>query len=199
MKLIKEISTDQMIGEFLKAELHSSRFREGSLKALRMLGYSESLVENPDYGDTAQNQNRAKVLSLCRGWPDTNLFTHFPRQVKWFDAKVPLAELKKAYRLKSHVNMTDVERSLAVTASRVMKNMKVENIENQLIHEIRDKIERQQSLPPIILVGKSLVGGKRVLIEGHSRSVAYSSFEQLEFDIPAIIGISEEITSWDYF
>jgi len=54
-------------------------------------------------------------------------------------------------------------------------------------------------LPPVILVSTSLEHDKKVLIEGHSRSVAYSSFKNLAYEIPAIIGVSGNMTSWPYF
>ena len=56
MQLIKEISANEMIGEFLKAELHSSRFRAGSLRALTMLGYNEeTAVENATWSQQVRN------------------------------------------------------------------------------------------------------------------------------------------------
>jgi hypothetical protein len=199
MKQRRKITADEMVGEFLKAELHSSRFRAGSLKALTMLGYDDSLLENPDYDNTDQNEKRAKVLGLCRGWPDTELFSNFPGDTQWFAVDLPLEELKKTYRLKSSPSMTNSERLLATTAARVMRGETVKNIDNKLIGEIRAKIEQQQVLPPIILVSSSLDGQKRVLIEGHSRSVSYACCNQLPNDIPAIIGISDSMDSWAYF
>lgn len=198
MQLLKEISSDEMIGEFLKAELHSSRFRRGSLKALKMLGYSESLLENPNYSEATQNERRAKVIGLCRGWPDTGLFTNFPSDTQWYKISLSIEELKKAYRLKSSPDMADSERSLLTTASRIMKGQAVHNISNELIHEIRKKIEAKEQLPPIILASRSQKG-KNILVEGHSRGVAYCSFESLDFDIPAIIGISNDMNDWAYF
>ena len=94
--------------------------------------------------------------------------------------------------------MTDIERSLKATGSKVMEGSAVENINNNLILEIRKKIEVGEQLPPIILVAVEREG-KKVLLEGHSRSVAYSTFEQLDFDIPAIIGISNNMNDWAYF
>ena len=196
--IVKPISANQMIAEFLKAELHSSRFREGSLKALRMCGYEEVLLEHPDCNNPIQNKKRAEVLNLCRGWPDTDLFMNFPSDTMWFSTTILLGELKESYRLKSSYNMTDIERSLKATGSKVMEGSAVENINNNLILEIRKKIEVGEQLPPIILVAVEREG-KKVLLEGHSRSVAYSTFEQLDFDIPAIIGISNNMNDWAYF
>ncbi len=63
MQLIKKISADEMVGEFLKAELHSSRFRAGSLRALTMLGYNEDVIENPHYDDANQNKKIAGKIN----------------------------------------------------------------------------------------------------------------------------------------
>jgi hypothetical protein len=199
MQLIKEISANEMIGEFLKAELHSSRFRAGSLRALTMLGYNEELIESPQYNDASQNKKRVEVLGLCRGWPNTDLFTNFPSDSQWFMVKLSLADLKNAYRLKSDPDMKDSDRLLVTTANRVMKGETVPNIDNKLIGEIREKIEQQVKLPPVILVSTSLEHDKRVLIEGHSRSVAYSSFKHLPYDVAAIIGVSGNMANWPYF
>ena len=197
MQLIKEITTDEMIGEFLKAELHSSRFREGSLKALRMLGYTEELLGKPSYDDAIQNTKRAQVLGLCRGWPDAELFTNFPKDTKWFACNMTLEEIKDTYRLKSEPDMTDSERLLLNTAKAVAENKKVNNIDNKLIRDIAASLKANSSVPPIILVSTNLAG-KKVLIEGHSRSVAYS-LANLERNISAIIGLSSEMSSWEYY
>jgi len=199
MQLIKKISANEMIGEFLKAELHSSRFRAGSLRALTMLGYNEDVIENPHFDDVSQNKKRIKLLGLCRGWPNTELFTNFPSDSQWFMVTLSLSDLKSAYRLKSHPDMADSDRLLVTTASRVMKGESVRNIDIKLIGEIREKIEQQVKLPPVILASTSLKLDKKVLIEGHSRSVAYASFQNLPYDIPAIIGVSRNMANWAYF
>jgi hypothetical protein len=164
-----------------------------------MLGYNEELIESPQYNDVSQNKKRVEVLGLCRGWPNTDLFTNFPGDSQWFMVKLSLADLKNAYRLKSEPGMADSDRLLVTTANRVMKGETVPNIDNKLIGEIREKIEQQVKLPPVILVSTSLEHDKKVLIEGHSRSVAYASFKNLTYEIPAIIGVSDNMTSWPYF
>lgn len=192
------IPVEQMIAEFLKAELHSSRFRAGSLKALQMCGFDETLIEQPDWNNPEQNQKRAKVLGLCRGWPNENLFTNFPSDVKWFKDNVTLDELKKSYRLKSSQQMNTEERSLHATADKVMVNKLVKNVNNDLIQQIRKKIQDGNTLPPIILVAQTRFG-KKVVLEGHSRSIAYCTFQNTELTVPVIIGISDHMDEWPYF
>jgi hypothetical protein len=113
-----------MIGEFLKAELHSSRFREGTLKALKMLGLTESVIENPDYENKKHNEQRAKILHLTRGWPDEWLFTGFPANTMWALCTLTKNELLSVFRLKSSLEMTDEERLLSHTAEMIEQNRK---------------------------------------------------------------------------
>lgn len=189
-----------MIAEFLKAELHSSRFREGSLKALSILGFGEELLENPDIEDPDQNKKRERVLGLCRGWPNKELFTKFPEDTRWFRVNISQEELGESYRLKSSSTMSDQERLISETSNKLKSGTEVKNINPKLIGEIQAKILANQELPPIILVAQDL-NGKFVLIEGHSRSVAYCSVDKKYSykAIPAIIGISKSMDDWDYF
>lgn len=198
MDIIRNITSAEMVGEFLQAELHSSRFRRGSLKALHKLGYNERIINEPDYINGSENTKRGKVLGLCRGWPDKYLFTNFPDDTKWFYVNLTLTELEESYRLKSNERMTDSERLMKNTAKHVINGDTVQNINNDLIMEIRNKMEQNDDIPPIILVGEDLKG-KKVLIEGHSRSTAYCSSYSRATKIPAIIGISSDMNQWSYF
>lgn len=186
-----------MIGEFLKAEMHSSRFRAGSLKALEVLKYNQSIIENPDYISKIENEKRVKVLGLCRGWPNENLFVDFPSNTEWFYASMDTIELRQVYRLKSRHDMTEDERRLTATAEKVKNNKEIPNIDNNLIRSICEKIEHHVILPLLIMVSTGMED-KKVLIEGHSRSVAYCvcGFKD---SINIIIGISSDMQNWDYY
>ena len=200
MNIIRPVSSDEMIGEFLRSELHSSRFRAGSLKALSILGYSQDLLDHPDYNDSRQNEQRAQVLGLCRGWPDKELFSLFPKDTDWYLGGISQDELAKAYRLKSNPSMSPRERLLSVTAAELKSGRAVKNIDTELIKELVLKIEKGIAMPPIILVAENM-GRKKVLIEGHSRGTAYVFVDNkyLLHNIPAIIGVSANMPKWAYY
>lgn len=200
MKVIRSVSADEMIAEFLKAELNSSRFREGSLKALEMLGYNESLLESPDVTSAAGNRKRAKVLGLTRGWPNEWLFNGFPGNTVWNLTTIDQKELSQCYRLKSRPDMLEKERLLANTTGSLTTGKKVENIDPDLIKQMVMRIKQQQPLPPPILAAKDFKS-KKVLIEGHSRSVAYCLVDKdyLPDGIPVILGASPDISQWIYY
>lgn len=200
MKLIKSIDSSEMVGEFLKAELEYSRFKNGSLKALKMLGYNEEIISHPDYSSSEENKKRAKVLGLTRGWPDQWLFDSFPENTRWLRICIEQTELAKSYRLKSKPDMTKNERHLSNTAQAVRDNQVIRNIDPALVSQIKESVVQGQILPPIILVSSSL-DAEKVLVEGHSRSIAYCLVEHkyVSKGIPAILGISPSITRWRYY
>ena len=197
MKIIKPITESEMMHSFLLAEYESSRFAEGTQKALAMLGYSEDLIIHPTLKSHNENIKRAKILGLTRGWPDKYLFTNFPNNTKWFMVSLQKDELCNSFRLKSRVKMTDKERKLENTASNIILGKTVPNIDPNLITQIKKRIESGEELPPIIVVTKGL-NSKRVLVEGHSRSVAYCIAKNTS-KINAIVGLSEEMDQWKYF
>ena len=197
MIFIRTISQDEMIFHFLKAELNSSRFREGSLKAMKTLKLNESLLDVEDFDNTQHNQQRSELLHLTRGWPNEFLFTNFPKDTDWMLTEITTEELRNVYRLKSRVGMSTEERLLKHTADLVLQNKDVRNIDNNLIEQIRKQIDDGIMQPPIIMVAQDLKS-KRVLIEGHSRSVAYCTARELK-NIPAILGVSRSMVAWEYF
>lgn len=200
MDVVRSISADEMIAEFLKAELDSSRFRQGSLKALGMLGYDTSLLENPDTVDVPENQKRSKVLRLTRGWPDEWLFAGFPENTTWHFVKMSQQKIRQCYRLKSRPDMPEQDRLLANTARSLKKGEEVENIDSELIEQMVSKIKQQQFMPPSILVSEDFTS-KTVLIEGHSRSTAYCFIDEscLPNGIPAILGTNPNMSQWVYY
>jgi hypothetical protein len=68
------------------------------------------------------------------------------------------------------------------------------------VKEISKSIIQGHDLPPITLVSDKLDGVK-VLIEGHSRSIAYCLVDKkyVTDGIPAILGVSSNIADWRYY
>lgn len=197
MKIIKKISQEEMISEFLLGELNSSRFRKGSLRALEMLNYNKRIIEKPDLSNEAENKKREELLGLCRGWPDKGLFSNFPTDTQWMSAEITLNELNNSYRLKSSVNMSKKDRLLSDTAAHILSGEMVPKIDNSVINSLIKTINQGNNLPPVIIVSNK-PDGKRVLIEGHSRSVAYCVAGKPK-NISVIFGTSPGMDSWEYY
>lgn len=187
-----------MIGAFLQAELDSSRFRAGSQKALQMLNLPTSLITNPDYSKPDQNQERSQVLGLTRGWPNQWLFTNFPTDVEWFLVNLSQFELTQAYRLKGRPNFNKSDRKLSAIVAKIRSHTFVDNVDPNLIQQISTRITTGPPLTPIIILSTSLKDDK-VLLEGHSRSLAYCLQTGLQNGIDVILGISSQMRDWEYY
>jgi hypothetical protein len=90
MKIIKEITADEMVAIFLKAEINSDRWSHHPLMILKKLGVNREIIDKPDLSNVKHNQTRADILKAYRGYgKNENLFQNFPSDVVWSMMKIP--------------------------------------------------------------------------------------------------------------
>ena len=78
MKIIRTANESEMILDFLKGEINSNRFNSELIKVLRQLGLDKDIIINGDISNQEENNNRLKIMSIFRGYPDKELFENFP-------------------------------------------------------------------------------------------------------------------------
>lgn len=66
MKIVSQVQEDEVIAEFLFAEVNSDRFKEGILHALG--DHDLNLLIKPNLNDQAENQIRRDILGQTRGF-----------------------------------------------------------------------------------------------------------------------------------
>src|SRR5271157_463585 len=94
MKILKQITEDEMIAEFLKAEINSKRFGKRIIKALNTK--PKTIITKPNLKNKKENQFRRTLLGKVRGFGrNKNLFEDFPKDIRWFRANITKDELKK--------------------------------------------------------------------------------------------------------
>jgi hypothetical protein len=75
---------NDMVLEFVKAEIASHRFKHLYFDYLAEIGYGRGLIDDADLADARQNLARKKLLALVRGYGnDELLFMGFPADVRW--------------------------------------------------------------------------------------------------------------------
>lgn len=165
-----------------------------------MLGYEATLLTDPDYSKDDQNKRRAEVLHLTRGWPKEWLFTDFPEDVDWSFVMLDREALGAVKRLRSRRNMSDRYRSLADAADAINRGEVLPRVDISLVRQMARALEDKTTMPPPILL-EDAVTGTRVLVEGHSRGMAYmvANPEKIEWPISVIIGRSTHASNWAYF
>ncbi|PJN54343.1 hypothetical protein PAEVO_10640 [Paenibacillus sp. GM2FR] len=73
MKILNQVQEDEVIAEFLLAEINSDRFKEGILNALR--DHDLNLLIKPNLNDQTENKIRRDILGQTRGYGrNTDLF-----------------------------------------------------------------------------------------------------------------------------
>lgn len=174
MRILRDASEAEMILAFLREELESRRFREPILKALRDVGASEALIREGDMTDEGQNSLRRRVLGLFRGYPDRELFEHYPSDVLWKYAAFEADDLGKLrYVDYSYWNELSKGTSNPVQAAETIREGKeIYGLSNQYFLEGKELLEQGMTFPPLIVL---TCGNERYLIlEGHCRATAYA-------------------------
>ncbi len=96
MKIIGDVSEEEMVSEFLRAEANSSRFEKKVLKNLRKDKISKKILLKPNIKDRKENQYRKKLLGKLRGFgQNKELFENFPKEIIWKRAIFSKKELEK--------------------------------------------------------------------------------------------------------
>lgn len=78
-----------MVPVFLK----DKRFREPILRALKDIEVSVELILEGNIADERQNVLRKRALGLFRGYPDREIFEHYPPNAVWKYAVFEAADL----------------------------------------------------------------------------------------------------------
>lgn len=82
LRLIRRISEDAAIGEFLKSDLHVPAFRE----------YQETLISllaNPNYGDPEENAKRRALFFIRHSY----LWREIPQDTEWYEVEIKREDL----------------------------------------------------------------------------------------------------------
>ena len=188
MRILRDSSEEEMVLAFLREELDSRRFRESILKTLKDIGASEELILEGDIANEGQNVLRNQVLGLFRGYPDREIFEHYPSGVAWKYAVFEAADLHKLrYVDYSYWNELSKGTSCPVQAAEtICKGEEIYNISNQYFLEGKEMLERGMTFPPLIVL---TCGNEMYLIlEGHCRATAYALLPKAFEGTEAYIG-----------
>lgn len=172
MKTIKKSSEDEMILEFLKGELNSSRFNEKLNEIIDKLNLDLNLITNGDIFSNAENLSRLKIMKEYRGYPDEELFENFPKIDCWSFVELSPEDINKVYYIDyDYWNELSNNTSRPLDAVKTIKNRKeIYEVSNQPFIDGIKYLENGK-FPPVILI--TCNDEKYLIIEGHSRMTVY--------------------------
>ena len=172
VKTIKESNEAEMILEFLKGEINSSRFNDDLNKVIEELEIDKNIINNGDTNNIEENSLRFKVMKLYRGYPDSKLFKNFPKINKWKYMELNSNDIDNIYYINyDYWNELSNNTSKPVEASKVIKSGKtIYGISNKPFFDGFESLKNNK-FPPIILITSN--DEKYLIIEGHSRMTIY--------------------------
>ncbi len=202
MKIIKEISEDEMIAVFLKMEIDSKRFGDRYTAQLEKDKRSREIVDFPDLSGKKDNEYRKFLLKVARGYGSNKfLFVNFPSDVRWFKAKVTREDLKKVKYIKYSywVKVSDETRKAEAAAETIRRGEEIFGQKNGIYWETAEAIKSGAKLPEMIFVSENK-NSQLVLLEGHMRLTSYFLVpEYIPKELGCIVGFSDNISEWIFY
>jgi hypothetical protein len=172
VQILKQVTEDEVLECFVRAERDSSRYGEAVRKLERRVG------DNP----------RA-ILSAYRAWPDEGLFGGFPHDVRWCLARLTRDELLEIRYINWDwwLRISGGTRRPREAAARSQAD------------DGDERIARAAATnPPLIAVRAP--DSYLVLLEGHVRLTAYALFpEYLPPALEIYLGESPRMARWSLY
>jgi len=200
MKLVNKISEDEVIAEFLKAEINSKRFSNSIIQALK--NHKVTILTNPNTKNKEENVIRKSILGVVRGYGENrDLFENFPTDVTWYRAIFSKEDLTKVMYIDySYWNELSNHSRLPIIASKnIVNDVQIYGVSNDVFREIYSEIRQEKTFPKLIFVACN-ENSRIVILEGHARLTAYfldSTYIPQELEV--FIGYSEKFESWDLY
>lgn len=201
MNIIKRIDENQMILEFLKAEIDSSRFRKEIDQALNQVNADIEIITKPNLHDQTENQKRKEIFKIYRDYENQEgLFEGFPDDIKWYKAEITKAELlNEVYYIDySYWNeITDGSRLPKDAVEKIRKDIRIYDVSNEGFINASKDFRNGKKFAKLILVSDR---NKIVVLEGHLRITVYAMNTDILPDLMSvIIGFSSNLKSWTSF
>jgi hypothetical protein len=172
MEILRPVTEGEVLECFVLAERDSERYGETVRKLLKRVG------DNP-----------AAVLSAYRSWPDQGLFYGFPRDVRWYRARVTKDELLEIL----YINW---DWWLRLTGGTRRPRDAAANQEPDPGDEVIARAAATN--PPLIAVRAP--DSYLVLLEGHVRLTAYATFpEHVPDELEIYLGEAPDMTGWSEY
>ncbi|MAF20798.1 MAG: hypothetical protein CMI55_03905 [Parcubacteria group bacterium] len=202
MKILNEITEDEVTAAILQYNSNSFRFKDRLKELFRQKGLDMKIVTNPDLKSDGENTLRRQfVQSLDGSGIGGYLDKSFPKDVAWKKARLSKEDLQKIkYIDYSYWNeLTKNTRLVRDGAKSIKKGVVVFNESNQPFWDAFEALKQGKKFPAPILVTKN-DRSDLVVIDGHLRLTVYLLDERYAPDeIETTIGYSENFSSWDLY
>ncbi|MCL2284740.1 MAG: hypothetical protein FWC32_00070 [Firmicutes bacterium] len=200
MKIIRQSCENEMVYEFLKMEIASSRY-SGEIKAvLDELGIPVEVITDGSVLSAEENTARAEVLNRFRGYGrNDELFTNYPSTVNWVWASFGIDDMDKIIYIEySYWNeLSDYTGSPVEAAKTIRAGKTIYDVPNDGFIKAEESLKNGTVFPPLIFLTEE-TESRYILLEGHLRMTAYALQPEFFQDITALVGFcsSQKLDKW---
>jgi hypothetical protein len=199
MRILEKIKDDEMIAEFLKAEINSDRWSLPILYLLQRSNINRSFIDNPNVQNDKDNRLRKKNLAEFRGYGENKfLFQSFPSNVQWKRVLLTKEELGKVLYIDWDYwsEVTKGTRLPGVLVERIITGEVADTKETLRIKKVADLIKNGELFPKLILVDEN-EKARLVALEGNLRlTEMILAQKNIPDEIEVIVGFSDDMPQW---
>lgn len=177
MKKIRDASEDEMILVYLQEEIESERFSDDIIKVLETLGLHKDIICKGNIENSIENEQRKKILSLFRGYPDKEIFENYPKMARWEFVEFETSDLDKIYYIDYDYwnELSKGTSKPSEAAQSVYEGIEIFGVSNEPMFAAKKYLE-SGNFPPIIAY--TCGNQKLLLLEGHKRMTVYGMLPQ---------------------
>lgn len=202
MKILKDISEEEMTYMFIMQQIGSFRFAEEMQQIMNKFEVDRNIIDNPNFKDQNENEIRLKLRQSFGGSDDEgHLFDNFPKNVSWKRAVLSKEDLMKVKYIDYDywIELSNGTRLVKNGASNIRKGVEIFGQSNKNLWDALEALKKGVKFPEPILIAKNL-SSDIVVVEGHLRLTVYlldPAYKPNEIEV--VMGFSENFQDWDMY
>lgn len=199
MKVLHQSSEEEMILEYLRAELSSKRFSDNIRKTMKRLSLDERIISAADLQSADENRKRRELLGAVRGYGrNESMFERFPAITDWKLCSFSQEDLGQIrYIDYSYWNELSGGTHRPVDAAEtIRKGICIYGQSNEGFSNAALYIRNGGIFPKMFFLTADF--GNYVIVEGHLRMTAYAMAPDYFNDVEVIVGKcdADELNGW---
>lgn len=199
MKILGQSFEEEMILEYLRAEVFSKRFSDNIQETMKRLNLDEKIVISADLQSDEENGKRRELLGAVRGYGrNQSMFERFPAVTDWKLCSFSQKDLEKIrYIDYSYWNELSGGTHRPVDAAEtIRKGICIYGQNNEGFIQAASYISNGGTFPKMFFLTADFES--YVIVEGHLRMTAYAMAPEQFDDIEVIVGIcdADELSGW---
>jgi hypothetical protein len=197
------VRRSEVVLAFLRGEIDSARFGDDVKRAIVEAGGID-LVANPDLVSAEENTARENALSIARGWPNTEIFEGFPKEVEWYRGVLAPANLERVRFMEySYWNELSGGSGRPIDVLPTLRAGKLPkwlaDLDTSWCFEFASRLADADRIDGIIVMATPDLSDL-VLLEGHARLTAlFVGGLQRKLIVNSYLGVSTALKNWSGF